>query len=328
VTDRPRTALLGSLIGVTVVSWSLNFIVGKIGLRHMPALTLATLRVTLAAFVIVAVYLFAAMRRRGAAQAPPHDRRFHFDRRDALTFLRLGFLGVVVNQVCFTVGLSYTTVGHAALIIGMGPIFVLLLARLQGLEALTLKKVMGMAAAFAGVAVLAAEHGVSLHSNTLRGDLITFTGSVAFSLYTVLGKKVAEQYDSLAMNTFNYLVGAALLAPLTILECRRLAHGPGWASPGWTGWGAVAFMAVFSSVIAYLIYFWALRYMTASRLATFSYIQPVATTLLGIAWLGDHFTRSLLLGGALILAGVYSIESGPRERPGQEILSSDSISNS
>ena len=59
-------------------------------------------------------------------------------------------------------------------------IIVLLLASMQGLEALTTKKVIGMAAAFAGVAVLAAEHGLSLHSATLRGDLITFIGSIGF----------------------------------------------------------------------------------------------------------------------------------------------------
>jgi drug/metabolite transporter (DMT)-like permease len=72
-------------------------------------------------------------------------------------------------------------------------------------------------------------------------------------------------------------------------------------------------MALFSSVIAYLSYFWALRFVAASRLAMLSFFQPVLTTLMGVAWLGEHFTRSLLIGGGLILLGLYIIEFGPRE---------------
>lgn len=223
-----------------------------------------------------------------------------------------------MNQVCFTVGLNYTTVGHSALIIGMGPILVLLLACAQGLEALTAKKVFGMAVAFVGVTVLAAEHGLGLHSGTLLGDLITFTGSFAFALYTVLGKKVAAIYDSVSMNAYNYLAGGILVLPLAIHQALRLGRGRGWAAVSWQGWAALGYMAAFASVLAYLIYFWVLRHMTASRLGAFGYLHPVLTTLLGVVLLGEKLTRSLLLGGGLVLAGVALIETGPRENPREE----------
>lgn len=313
---RPHPLVLGGLIAAMTACWSLNFIVAKAGLRHMPALTLATFRVELATLILLTLYAISALRRRGQGALPGESspRRFLIERRTLWTFVRLGFFGVALNQVCFTIGLSYTVVSHSSLIIGMGPIFVLLLARLQRLEALTPKKILGMAAAFGGVAVLAAEHGVSLHSATLRGDFITFVGSIGFALYTVFSKKVAQEYDSVTMNAANFLFGGLIVLPLAVRQGALLAAQPsGWGSLGWQGWGAIVFMALFASVIAYLIYFWALRYMTASRIATLSYFQPVATTAMGIAWLGEHFTRSLLLGGALILAGVYIIESARPE---------------
>jgi len=68
-----------------------------------------------------------------------------------------------------------------------------------------------MALAFGGVAVLAAEHGLSLRAGTLRGDLITLVGSLAFALYTVVGKKVARLYDSVALNCFTGAAVACLL---------------------------------------------------------------------------------------------------------------------
>lgn len=318
---RPHSALLGSLIAVQVAAWSLNFIFGKVGLRYWAPLTLASFRIELAALLMLPVYLIH--RRwfrppRGPRPADPPGHAARWKAREIWTFAQLGFFGVVVNQVGFTVGLNYTTVGHSALIIGTNPISILLLAWALGLEALTLKKLLGMAVAFAGVAVLAAEHGLSLQSGTLRGDLITLAGSLGFALYAVLSKRVAAVYDSVSMNAYNYLTGGILLLPLVVYRAAGLARSGGWSAVRWEGWAALAYMAAIASVLAYLIYFWVLRYMTASRLGAFAYLHPVLTTLLGIALLGERLTHSLLMGGAMVLVGVYLIESGPREDQREE----------
>ncbi len=294
-----------------VGSWSLNFVIGKVALRHFAPVTLATFRVTLAGLIMLAIYAIGRL----AGGLP----RRTFGRRDFWTFGYLGVLSVGINQSCFTVGLNYTTVGHSALIMSMGPVLILLEARLLGLEALTARKALGLAIAFAGVAVLAAEHGLNLRSGTLRGDLITFAGLLAFALYTVLGKRVAIEYDSVSMNTFNSLFGAIVLLPLTIHQGIGFARSGGWGRVGLEGWAALGFMAGFASVVAYLIYYWALRYLQATRLAAFSYVQPVLSMALGVALLGERLTAELLLGGGLVLLGVYLIERGPRENEREEI---------
>ncbi len=307
MTKRLHPLLLGSLIAVMVLSWSFNFIFAKIGLRYWTPWGLVSFRAVLAALILAPLYLLwgAGLRTPSGEIVAGRSRR-----RDFWIFVQLGLLNVAINQTCFTVGLQYTTVGHSALIIGMTPILILLLARLQGLEPLTLKKVLGMALAFAGVTALASEQGIHLHSGTFLGDVITFTGSVAFALYTVLGKKAAAVYDSVSMNAFNYFVGTVVLLPVGAYEAARLTRAHAWGKIRWPGWAALLFMVLFASVIAYLIFFWMLRHMAASRLGAFSYLHPVLTTLLGIALLGEHLTRTLLLGGALVLTGVYLIESG------------------
>lgn len=307
------------LIVVMVLSWVFNFIFGKLALRHFDPLTLAAFRVELAGLVMGGVYL--AMPARWHDEIGGPGRRTRFDRHDLWRFVQLGILGVVMNQMLFTVGLNYTTVGHAALIVAMGPINVLLLARLLGLESITARKVTGMGLSFAGVAVLVAERGsaalttggLSLGAGTWRGDLITLSGSLAFSLYTVLGKRVAARYDSVAMNLYNYSIAAILVLPLAVWRGVRLD----WSAIGWEGWVGLAYMAVFASVVAYLIYYWALGHMAASRLAAFSYLMPVLATLLGILVLGESVTGHLLVGGALVLVGVWLTERAPR--PDEEI---------
>ena len=304
--QKTNSTLLTVLITVMVLSWAFNFIFGKLALRHFDPLTLAVFRVELAALVMVAVYL--AMPARWHDEIAGSGRQTRFDRHDLRKFLQLGILGVVLNQMLFTVGLNYTTVGHSALIIGVGPINTLLLARFFGLEHITWHKLAGMGMAFLGVAVLLSERGLGLHTGNWVGDLITLSGSTAFALYTVLGKQVAARYDSIAMNLYNYAIGAILVLPLAIWRGVRLD----WGAVGWEGWVGLTYMAVFASVVAYLIYYWALRHMAASRLAAFSYLMPLLATILGILLLGEHVTWYLLFGGAFILLGVSLIERAPR----------------
>lgn len=98
-----------------------------------------------------------------------------------------------------------------------------------------------------------------------------------------------------------------MLLPMGIEDAARL----NWSGVGWIGWVGLAYTVLVSSVFAYLIFFWALRHMTASRLAVFTYVEPPLAMLLAVIFLGEKLTSTLLAGGALILAGVYITEFWP-----------------
>lgn len=288
----PKPFLVYSMIALVMLIWAGNYIATKTVLREMDALTLAVLRVTLAAAIMTPIYL-----------ASPHKQQL--DRDDAIKFTQLSLLGVVANQMFFTVGLSLTTVSHSALLIGLGPVYVLLLAWFQGLETLAPQKLVGMLLAFSGVAALGTEHGFSLQSGTLAGDLLTICGSLAFSVYVVMAKKVARKYDSVQINFYLYAAAAILIVPLTLRQGALLV----WGSVSWRAWVALLYAALFASVIAYLIYFWGLKHVTASRIAAFSYLLPVMATSFGILLLGERLSMHLLIGGVLVLGGVYLVET-------------------
>jgi len=290
----PPQGLVFAMIILVMVIWSVNYLWAKATLREFDALTLASFRIMLAAAIMAPIYL-----RRPRRGGP--------DRRDAVKFVQLGFFGMVMNQVLFTIGLSLTTVSHSALLVGLGPIYVLLLAWAQGLETVSPGKIIGMLLAFTGVAVLATEHGFNLRSGTLAGDLVTIGGSLAFSIYLVLGKKVARKYSTVEMNFFNYVIAAAMISPLALRQASLLD----WHRISWAAWGGLLYMAAFASVAAYLIYFWALRHVTATRIAAFSYLLPVMATLGGVLVLGDPLSVHLFIGGGLVLSGVFVAERAP-----------------
>jgi len=304
----PNRVVMAVSIGLVVVVWAVNFIAAKIGLRYLPPVTMASFRVTIAGLSMVPAYFICS---RLPAFADARRARLQgLGPRDLWTFSYLGFFGVVVNQMCFTMGLRYTSVSHAAVIVGMGPIYTLVLAVLFRLERATWHKIVGMAIAFVGVAALASENGISPRSPSLLGDAITMTGSIGFATYAVLGKRVAGRYDALTMTAFNHFAGAIIILPVALHQTRALGPFSAWRAIPWQGWTALVYMAVCSSAMAYLFYFWLLRYLEASQLSAFTYLLPVLAVILGILWLGERGSAMQIVGGTLALGGVYWVESG------------------
>jgi drug/metabolite transporter (DMT)-like permease len=304
----PSRLVIASAIGLIVVIWAINFIAAKIGLLSFPPLTMASFRVCGAGLVMIPFYL-GLKRLPAFAEASGHGTPV-FTRRDAWRFLYLGFFGVSVNQFCFTLGLHYTSVSHSAVIVGMGPIYTLILAVLLRLERATWHKAVGMAIAFTGVAVLVSEGGMSAHSPSLLGDTITMLGSLGFATYAVLGKRVAGEYDALAMTAYSHFAGALVVLPLAIRQAALLSAAGNWRAVPWQAWAAILYMGLFGSAVAYALYYWLLRYLEASQLGAFTYLLPVLASILGILTLGEKGSWTQLVGGTLALAGVYWTESG------------------
>ena len=114
---RPSEARLYSLLGLMLLFWSLNYVVGKVALREFPPVLLTCLRTTIAGAFILPIYLW---RERGKPSA--------WTRRELGALLLLGMYGVIANQLFFVLGLAWTSVAHAAVIMTLMPILVLLLA--------------------------------------------------------------------------------------------------------------------------------------------------------------------------------------------------------
>ncbi|HWF39964.1 MAG TPA: DMT family transporter [Candidatus Acidoferrales bacterium] len=289
----PHTSpILLALAWLTILLiWSFNYVVGKITLRHIDGWSLASMRLPLAALLMLPLYF-----------AQP--RRTPLRRRDLATFIALGFFGVVINMGGYTLGLSQTTSEHAVIVMALGPVLVLLLGSALKIEALTAAKAIGMAISFAGILALESEHRASLHSPFLLGDLTTLLAISGFSVFAVLAKRVAMRYEAVSMNTYYVVAGALMVLPLGLWRAIHLQ----WGSVGWVGWAGMFYMAGGSTVASYTIFSWILRRMDPSRVAAINYVQPVIVILISIPLLGEHPTGHLLAGAALVLFGVYLAE--------------------
>jgi drug/metabolite transporter (DMT)-like permease len=276
-----------------IVGWAANYIAAKIAVRTFPPVLLYCIRMSMAGALMAIVYAW--------------HRRTHtptWTRRDLPLLVMIGVFGVSLNQFLFVYGISETSVAHAAIFANMSPVLVLLLASASGLERLTAPKVAGVAVALAGVVLLRAVDGRPHGTMTLAGDCTVFLGSLAFSIFTVLGKPTAGKYGSIAVMTVAYVGAALMVSPLTIW---LVSHFPLAAAPP-AAWFALIYMAAGPSVTCYLIYYYALARMEASRLTAFNYMLPVMATLLGVLALGEQVTLWTAVAGVVIFSGVYLVE--------------------
>jgi drug/metabolite transporter (DMT)-like permease len=276
-----------------VAFWSFNYITTKVALREFPSLLLAPLRTLFAGVVILPIY-FGRRRKRSC-----------WTLREGAALVVLGVCGVALNQVFFVLGLARTSVAHGAILIALTPVQVLLLAAAIGQEKLTWSKLTGLGVALSGVAVLQISHAGGA-APSVAGDAFILLSGFSLAVYSVFGKTLTSRHDAVTMNTFAYAGGAVALAPMIFWNAR----GFDFRAVTPLAWMSLLYMAVFSSVVSYLIYNFALSRMAASRVSAFSYLQPLMATAMAIPILGEHLTRSLFAGGALVLSGVWMTERG------------------
>ncbi|MFB3920130.1 MAG: DMT family transporter [Terriglobia bacterium] len=288
--------LMHLLMLLATFCWAGNVVAVKEALDGFTPLALTMLRIGGAAGVFAG--LFWGWRGRPAIRLTA---------REWFVMALVAMTGVTFNQLFFIAGLARSSVAHAGLIVALGPVMVLVISCLLRLEALTVLKFAGMLISFGGVAVLTTGKVGQGGGGHWIGDMILLAGSGVFAGYTILMKEIANKYHVLTLNVAAYAIGSLAMVPFGASAVASAR----WDSVPPHAWVGLVYAILFGSVVPYLSLSIAINELTASRVAAFSYIQPVISTGLGAWLLAEKISAKIILGGTLILLGVYLTE---RER--------------
>ena len=194
-------------------------------------------------------------------------------------------------------GLLQVHAGLGQILLALVPLATLLLAVLWRQERLGTAAVMGTLLALAGVAVIS--RAPLQNDVPLRSVLAVVGGAICFAQALVLVRRFPRVHP-VSMNAIGMTAGAAVLlaASLVADEPMALPHRP-------ETWAAMAYLVVVGSVVVFLLYLIVLRYWAASR-ASYGFVIIPFITLVLSAWLDNEpIGLGLVLGGVLVLAGVY-----------------------
>jgi drug/metabolite transporter (DMT)-like permease len=231
---------------------------------------------------------------------------FRLRREDWRLALVLSFLAVPVNQFLFLFGMRFTTPANAALLYSTTPILVLLLSRWSLAEPLTRRKITGVTLGFLGVTVVIFERGVDASMQYVYGNLIIFLAVIAWALYTVYGKRLIARYGPIEASAVTLFGGTLLFLPLGFIPALAFPYETLHASD----WAQIFYLGLITSVVAYLLWYFALARIEAAKVALFSNLQPILTTVLALLLLGQGITGLFVAGGLLAIGGVILAQFG------------------
>jgi drug/metabolite transporter (DMT)-like permease len=226
---------------------------------------------------------------------------------DWLKLAGVGLLGNTCYQVLFAIGLDLTTSAISSLLIGTIPIWTALLAMALGWERISTRTWVGIALAFGGVVLvtLGSPQGNSSTQDLLVGNLLTLGAAICWAGYTVFSKRLLERYSALRVSAVGLVVGVPGLWPFAALE---LCSVDWRALPPWV-YGSILYTSCFPIALAYLIWSYSIQQLGAARTAIFNNIVPVVTFALAFVVLHEPITWLQLVGGAIVLGGVWQTQS-------------------
>ncbi len=220
--------------------------------------------------------------------------------------LLLSFIAIPVNQFLFLFGMRYTTASNAALLYATTPILVLIFSRLILRERLTGVKIVGVILGFVGVMTVIFERGISASMEYLLGNVLIGCAVVAWGLYTVLGRRLIVRYGAVEASSLTLIIGTLMFIPIGIIPALRFP----FETLTMSSWMEILYLAIITSVLSYFLWYFALGRVEAGKVALFTNLQPVLTTVLAVLLLGQQVTVPFIVGGVVALAGVVIAQYG------------------
>lgn len=288
-------ARLGLL--VAIFFWAISFIATKVAVAAAPPLTVAALRLIISALCFVGWYALRGQWPKIAG------------RRQLTALFGLSLLGTGLHYGIQTIGLQYTTAANASIYATTGPIAIVLVAAFMG-ERITLRKAGGITLALCGVLVVQGLDTLLKFElqGHLLGDLLVFVSVFMWGVFTVFGKRVADEVGPLPMIGVTTIIGALWMIPVAGVELSARSFALAAISP--RAWLAIAFLGVTCSFLAPLLYFVALKHVQAQKVGVYLYAIPPLTYVFAGLFLGEAIGANLLIGSLLVLGGVYLTERG------------------
>ena len=293
-----------SLIGTTLF-WGGTFIAGRILADSVPPADAAFMRVALAAVALD----FLTRLIDGRLQRP--------HREQLGRLLLLGFTGVFCYNICFFSGLRYIEAGRASLIIALNPMAITIGAVFLFGERLSALQYFGLLTSLSG-ALLVISNGdptVLLNGGFGWGETAIIGCVISWAAYSLIGRAVLASMTPLAAVFYSALFGSLMLLPATLVDGTL----PDPVTYRAADWISLLFLGLFGTAAGFTLYYRAITRIGAARSSVFINLVPFFSIVLAWIFLAETINVSVLIGGLILMTGVYLTNKKTRLRvPGHD----------
>ncbi len=225
--------------------------------------------------------------------------------KDMLLFFFAGMLGIVLNQCCFTIGLSITSPVNASIITTIMPIVTMILAALFLKEPITSKKVVGIffGAIGAFILITSSVNATSAGEGELLGDLLCLAAQCCFAVYLTIFKHLISRYTVITCMKWMITYAAIVIMPLSY---NKMAALP-WGEIAVVTWLETAFVVVGGTFFAYIFMMRGQKTLRPTVVSMYNYVQPIVACAVSVLLGVGAFGWGQGLAIALVFSGVYLV---------------------
>jgi drug/metabolite transporter (DMT)-like permease len=284
-------------IGGAAFAWGTTGVATRAALNEgVPPIAMVTYRAILAT-----VILWTMLKARGW--------RVPRDRSTWSTGLVQGVFQLSLPFVLFTLAYENASAGFVGLLVALVPLGTATIAHyLLPDEPMTTAKAVGLTLAFFGVAFLliSGDSGLEDQGKPLVAAVLALGAVSSISFAGVFARGRAESIDPLELTWMQFTVGIVLVGGVMLVY-----EGlPGSISP-W-GWTLIGYLAVIGSIVPFLLFFWLIKNVPATKASLIGYVVPLVALVAGIVLLDEELQVGIAVGGVLILTGVVLTDRAER----------------
>jgi drug/metabolite transporter (DMT)-like permease len=286
--EKNRGAVLTEVaLILAAIFWGLNFAATKYAADFLPQLFIVAFRFIGGGLVLLLVLRILE----------PGSR---MRRKDILPMAALGCFGIGAAQTAFTFGISLTSAASTGLVFTTAPVWGMVLGFVLGLERPSWRGVVGVGLCILGVGIVF-YGGLSSVEDSLLGDLVILLAAVSVGAYTVFSMPVLERHSPLAVATYPTLFGGPVILILSLPYLGDVE----WGSLGLGPWAALVYSAVLATAFAFAAWQRGISRIGANRVLVYQYLITLTGVTSGIVFFGENLGIEKIVGGAVILVGVY-----------------------
>jgi drug/metabolite transporter (DMT)-like permease len=293
MTPSPDRLTYLKLAAVTMI-WGGTFVAGRYLAAGLDPLLAATVRFVLASLALL-VFLGVARIR----LVRPTSAQW-------VQLMVLGFFGIFFYNLCFFYGLHYINASRASLIVALNPAVIGLASWLLFKERLGCFKLVGIALCLGGAGLVIVSRNPQLlqgAADAWVGDLLIFGCVVGWGVYSLFSRGLNQRLGPLQTVTWSILLGTLMLTLTTLVTGRLTVTALGRIDLPQLM--SLLYLGVLGSALAYIGYYDGLRRIGATRAGVFIALNPLTAVICGALLLGEQLTVPMLLGGTVILLGIY-----------------------
>lgn len=296
--SRKTISIILAFFAIYVI-WGSTYLLNKIAVSELPPFMLASMR-----FIVAGILIFII------AKILKVD--ISISAKQLKNTIIAGFLFLTFGNGVVVWALKFVDSGFAALEISAQPLVVLILMRILQGKKISAMSYIGVALGFIGIFLLVSQKQIISKEGQILGMVMIFFCMISWAYASIFVGKADLPKNYFVNTGYQMLSGGIMLAIASV------SFGETWTSPStWSTpvlW-AMLLLIVFGSIIAFTSFNYLLKEVSPEKVATSTYVNPVIALFLGWLVLKENLTTQSIVAAAILLTGVYFINSKRKFKP-------------